>query len=518
MNNSYLLEDYRNGHGKPVKYYQELNARSKNKKHFQWQMLTLSLVMILIISAVVPTTMDDFFLPGTQDNESGTFDPPSQCAICHGGYDRGIEPSFNWRGGMMAQAARDPIYLAALTIANQDVPASGEFCIRCHSPEGWLGGRSTPSDGSALRDADREGVHCDICHRMVKPSETGVNPYPLDEYYKDLTFSSDQAYLQTITAIPPVEGNGMFVVDSEKAKRGPFHDAGVMHKNTYSPFHAESAICGTCHDISNPVYNRNPDGTYTPNDFGQPSETFDTYELFPVERTYSEWLMSKYNTGTGIYAPQFGGNKTWVSTCQDCHMRDVSGIAASVGMAVYRKNLPHHDMTGGNTIAGGFLKALYPDELDSVALDSAVLRARGMLQLAASLNVRVSDSGSFYHVIVRVTNETGHKLPSGYPEGRRMWLNLVARDTDGAVLYESGHYEPSTGVLTQDQDAKIYEIKPGLDSSVAALAGTDPGPSFHFALNNKIFADNRIPPRGFTNTGFAAVQSEPVGYSYADGQ
>ncbi len=59
--------------------------------------------------------------------------------------------------------------------------------------------------------------------------------------------------------------------------------------------------------------------------------------------------MSDYNTGAGIYAPQFGGNKTWVSTCQDCHMRDLSGIAASVGMAVYRNDLPHHDLTGGNT-------------------------------------------------------------------------------------------------------------------------------------------------------------------------
>lgn len=61
---------------------------------------------------------------------------------------------------------------------------------------------------------------------------------------------------------------------------------------------------------------------------------------------------------------------------------------------------------------------------------------------------------------VRVRNETGHKLPSVYPEG----------------------------------------------------------PSFHFVLNNKIFFDNRIPPRGFTNAAFQEIQSPPVGYSYADGQ
>jgi hypothetical protein len=43
------------------------------------------------------------------------------------------------------------------------------------------------------------------------------------------------------------------------------------------------------------------------------------------------------------------------------------------------------------------------------------------------------------------------------------------------------------------------------------------GESFHFALNNMVIKDNRIPPRGFTNANFEAVQAAPVGYTYADG-
>jgi len=40
-----------------------------------------------------------------------------------------------------------------------------------------------------------------------------------------------------------------------------------------------------------------------------------------VERTYSEWLHSHYNTTNGVYAPQFADAKTngMVSVCQDCH-------------------------------------------------------------------------------------------------------------------------------------------------------------------------------------------------------
>jgi len=71
-----------------------------NSKHFRWQMLTLFLVVVLVVSAVVPSTMDDFFLPGSQEGESGTFESHTTCNICHGGYDAAIEPNFNWRGGM----------------------------------------------------------------------------------------------------------------------------------------------------------------------------------------------------------------------------------------------------------------------------------------------------------------------------------------------------------------------------------------------------------------------------------
>ena len=53
---------------------------------------------------------------------------------------------------------------------------------------------------------------------------------------------------------------------------------------------------------------------------------------------------------------------------------------------------------------------------------------------------------------------------------------------------------------------------------MAGITELPEGPSFHFVLNNKIFSDNRIPPRGFTNASFAYIQSPPVNYIYADGQ
>jgi hypothetical protein len=137
-----------------------------------------------------------------------------------------------------------------------------------------------------------------------------------------------------------------------------------------------------------------------------------------------------------------------------------------------------------------------------------------MIQKAATLQLTPEEFG----VTVRVINETGHKLPSGYPEGRRVWLNVQAYDPVGALVYESGAYDFGTAVLTHDDDAKVYEILPGLSPALAAALGQPEGKSFHFVLSDTVFFDNRIPPRGFTNAEFIEIQSPPVAYEYADGQ
>jgi len=99
-----------------------------------------------------------------------------------------------------------------------------------------------------------------------------------------------------------------------------------------------------------------------------------------------------------------------------------------------------------------------------------------------------------------------------------MWINVKFYDASMTVLSESGAYDSATGVLSHDAEVKIYEVKPGLDEVTAPLVGVEPGPSFHFVLNNKTFKDNRIPPRGFTNAAYASFGGEPVAYSYSDGE
>ena len=64
----------------------------------------------------------------------------------------------------------------------------------------------------------------------------------------------------------------------------------------------------------------------------------------------------------------------------------------------------------------------------------------------------------------------------------------------------------------------LYEVITVADIANTYGTGTyNAGESFHFALNNMVVKDNRIPPRGFTNANFEVVQAAPVGYSYTDG-
>jgi hypothetical protein len=118
---------------------------------------------------------------------------------------------------------------------------------------------------------------------------------------------------------------------------------------------------------------------------------------------------------------------------------------------------------------------------------------------------------------VRVTNHSGHKLPTGYPEGRRMWLDVVVR-ADGTPIWQSGAWNPATGALADDPQLKVYEVKPGLwnhnGTNECDTADIDGNPLFHFVLNDCISLDNRIPPEGFT--GMNDIETRPVNYIYPE--
>ena len=491
-----------------------------------WRAVVTSLVTITLLgyaaAALVGTTLNDFVQPGTQPNTlTDAIAPAGACFFCHGGYDPDDAPYERWAGSMMAQSMRDPVFHAALAIANQDVGEVGELCIRCHTPGGWLAGRSTPTDGSALSGFDYDGVTCHFCHRLVDPVTDLENP------------SEDVGILAALTK-PPTDPshNGQYIVDPLDRRRGPFDPSVCQnyHEARQSPFHQEALLCATCHDVSNPAYTRvggalpATTDTYVLNTIDAEHGTHNRYDEFPVERTYSEWLMSDFAQGPIDMGGLFGGNKTSVSSCQDCHMPDTTGIGCAPGFGgPLRDDLPQHDFSGANSwvpLAVYDLDqslALYGageiSGLPESIFQDAVDRSISMLERASETTL--SHTGD--ELTVRITNNTGHKLPTGYPEGRRMWVNVRFFDAQGVLIQEHGAYDGGTATLTTG-DTKVYEIDLGPDAAVASATGLPEAPSLHFALNNKVYKDNRIPPRGFTNANFESIQAAPVAATYADSQ
>ena len=80
-------------------------------------------------------------MPGTQPGQA-TLEGPNRCLNCHSGYDQAVEPGFNWQGSMVAQAGRDFLFWACMTVAGQDSiwavgsPNAVDICERCHFPKG----------------------------------------------------------------------------------------------------------------------------------------------------------------------------------------------------------------------------------------------------------------------------------------------------------------------------------------------------------------------------------------------
>ncbi|MBI4878651.1 MAG: hypothetical protein HY812_03195 [Planctomycetes bacterium] len=529
----------------------------------------------------VPTDVQE---PGTQPGEVSGIETVDKCNNCHGGYDVSAEPWHLWAGGMMSHATRDPIFWATVAVAEDTFGGAGDLCLRCHTPDGWLGGRSVPTDGSALGPGDANGVSCDACHRMTNPDRSehlGVQVAPF--------LANDE-----LNPATGYYGSGMYVIWNASSKLGPYADAQPKHQWLPSSFHRDARFCGTCHDVSNPVvgdlaHNNGAQVPLQPGTFsgvpGAPVNLKAAFNNFPfqygvVERTFSEHQSSAFATllvsqypslpadlragaiETAWQAALAGGvNGNYADgtprsfTCQTCHMRPTTGYGANKPGIPLRPDLPTHDQTGGNAwtpqtiqyldaqgklVIGGGLTAA-----EQQALQDGSLRAIDNLQQAAALEVAGNT--------VRVINLTGHKLISGFPEGRRMWLRVTWRDGAGQVVRQDGAYGPLQVVLQgqllavdtildpESPHTRIYQahyamteewasqlvslgfpaslplsfdrITGAVTKTLGQLAAQPSGShheTFHFVINNMVAYDNRIPPYGFSFDQASARNALPV--------
>ncbi len=250
-------------------------------------------------------------------------------------------------------------------------------------------------------------------------------------------------------------GNAAFVLTPRKYSRplkfGPFKDAASpYHDTAYSELHTTSALCGTCHNVTHPL-NR-----------------------MPIERTYDEWKDSPY-AGEGI-------------GCQECHMTPGPGYTKNPGQAAVgskkREHIFTHYFVGGNALVPSMLGSEKHAEL-----------AREMLQGAAKmelLSVENLRPGGLATVRIRVHNSgAGHKLPTGFPEGREMWVDFRILDDAGKEIYRLGRIG-GDGYL--EKGTQSFRVALGdAEGNVVDL---------EVWKATRVLYDTRILPRGYSDARF----------------
>ena len=432
-----------------------------------------------------------------------------------------VSPYGEWRWSPMGLAGRDPVFHAQLESERQMLrellgDEKGTFygdevvntCLRCHGAMGkrqfdhdkgvgdeywspdarfdpewyYLTDQKDPNNKYAA--LARDGISCAICHSQVEE-------YPnLEEFLAN-----------SIT--------GQFKVGPPDELYGPFEDVitipmlnSVGKKPKHSKFMSSSRMCASCHIINLPVVDwpvgKMPDGVKhvpTEDEIQQllASEKNPNMQGFVhriEQATYLEWINSKYSD-------EFG--KTEESrSCQDCHMPNsyhspdgtirVDPIQTKIATiededypeADHRiptkeysvkfrtEGFRRHTFQGLNVFLAemfqqfgdvlGTRKGDFETGVEGLpfAIQNYVDQAR---HTTAKIEIsKLATEGQTIDAEVRVTNLTGHRLPSGVGF-RRLFVEFAVIDNthgDERVVWISGQTNQA-GVLIGERGEILPE-------------------------------------------------------------
>lgn len=455
------------------------------------------------------------------------FSGSNNCSSCHDNQPGGTPTMVDsagrdlslgeaWRSSMMANSARDPYWHAVVASELDLYPNQHEeindTCSRCHAPMANEVGRRTGNPLQILNSGSAEegnlvtgvlysdpadtsykhamdGVSCTVCHQIADDGNLGqpesMTGGFLIEQYGEADIAERPAYGQYADIVPGyMQNNAKF-------------------KPVYSAHISSSEMCATCHNLVSESVDRN-------------GELLPGPVHFPEQMVYSEWKASAYANAGG-------------QTCQSCHMPVVNEpvqIASNGAGDTVRENFAEHTFLGANTVMLSMFDQ-FRAELgidDSIDFASAITRNRAFLNTAAEVSIPSARmEGDRLIVDVQVTNNTGHKLPSGY-HSRRVYLHAVVTDASGQVVYENGGINPDGSIRGLLEDVSPYAYEPHYDvitestqvQVYQSVMGNSDNERTHSLLNGSSYLkDNRLLPAGF-NKNSVDADIAPTGNAVTD--
>ena len=439
------------------------------------------------------------------------------CATCHSKLvsDKGEDVSIDkdWRSTMMANSAKDPLWQAKVHSEILRTPSISDAvqqkCSRCHMPMANVEANHEQDiveifDNGFLNVNNKyhtmamDGVSCTVCHQIEDGTYLGTKESFTGGFKIDL-----------VTAKPDRKIYGPY--------QNPFQRPMIMNENArYTPVYGsqieKSELCATCHTLYTNPYDENGNAVLDSNN---------NKIEFPEQTPYLEWKHSIYGDGQG------SDDKS----CQTCHMPEVQGSVKisnrPQNMITARPNFTKHYFVGGNVFMLKVLKNNIPTlglTANTEHFNATILRTQDMLKNSAKIQIgNVQNNGGTLEIPVTIINETGHKLPSGYPS-RRVWLHLVVKDSNGNIIFESGKatkdgkiigndadeneltYELHYNVITSQDQVQIYE---------PVMKGYSGNVTYTLMRASEYIKDNRLLPKGFDKTT-ASKDIAVVGNAYND--
>ena len=462
-----------------------------NSRFLSKQSLLLTAAVALWVFVVM------LALPGAQAPASTTapanhaamplFAHSTDCVACHNqivtadGTDVSIGTS--WRSTMMANAARDPYWLAGVRRETIDHPkhaaAIQEECAACHMP---MAERMSEAAGHQIdvfaqlpfsdlnlsddRRLASDGVSCTVCHQIAK-----------DKLGTPESFNGE-----FVVAGPNAAGvrqvQGPYAID---AGRRRIMQSVTGYEQVEAPHIKQSELCATCHTLITEAFG--PDGA--------------VIGRLPEQMNYQEWQHSAFNAEK--------------ASCQSCHMpRSTGPVRIASVLGDYRDGLSQHAFVGGNAfmlrLFSRYRAELGVEALPSELAATAAATVRQLQQDTATLTVgRPELSGGLLAFDVEVKNLTGHKFPTGYP-ARRTWLHVAVRDGSGRAVFESGAIGADGAIAGNDSDADATRFEPHYEEIsrpdqvqiYEPILGDPAGkPTTGLLTATQYLKDNRLLPRGF---------------------
>jgi hypothetical protein len=254
-----------------------------------------------------------------------------------------------------------------------------------------------------LRQAEFGGTQdrfCLQCHTPIGTRSGDIQPGFLFAELAEITLEGVNC--ETCHRVRSIQRayNSGHVLDDTGPMRGPIPDPAVSeyHLSEYSPIFEQSKFCGACHDVIE-------------------------VSGLSLERPFAEWQESP--------AARTDQN------CQSCHMPIYEGRATST--APVRPDLHEHRFLGVDLpLTDDFFA-------DPAELDALRTRVADLLDGSATITLDAAGAvtaGNQLDVFINIKNNIpAHNLPTGSTFLRQVWLEVVAADGSGQIIYQTGHLD-----------------------------------------------------------------------------